>query len=140
LSNYKGYLISLFNKNGTLIGFPEKYIQKDTYKSTPDQRTEIKAYRDDSNLLHRVTSPNYKTKIEFQTYPLTLGKLEEIQGYFSRAMINPQQRKLKVRCWDEELLDYRDITAYLTDTTYPVKTISTENIKYDVIKYTLIEY
>ena len=67
-----------FVKTGEL--FPHELIQKDTYQSTPLQRTEIKAYRDNDNYLHRVTSPNYKTKIEFQTYKLSLAQLSEIQS------------------------------------------------------------
>lgn len=124
----------------TTVLFPQRYIQKDTYKSTPLQRTEIKAYRDNNNLLHRVTSPNYKTKIEFQTYPLNLSELTEIQTKLNAAMENAQQRRLVLTYWDDELLSYRQATFYMPDKTYSVSTIGNGDIRYQPLTFTFIEY
>jgi hypothetical protein len=137
MSNFKGYLI-YFPKPKKY--FPHELIAKETYASTPLQRTEVKAYRDSNNTLHRVTSPNYKTKITFNTVKLDLSQLEEIQKLFNYCYINSSQRKLKVTYWDDELLKYRTMTAYIPDTTYTVKTITKNNIKYSAITITMIEY
>lgn len=136
-ANFSGWLIK-FPKTNAL--FPHALIDKDTYSSTPLQRTELKAYRDNDNLLHRVTSPNYKSKVEFSTIALDLAQLQTIRNVLNAAMDNSKERKLQVRYWDDELLNYRTMTAYVTDTTYPVSVISNTNIKYKAIKFTFIEY
>lgn len=135
--SFQNWLIR-FDRTNVL--FPQRYIQKDTYKSTPLQRTEIKAYRDNNNLLHRVTSPNYKTKIEFQTYPLNLSELTEIQTKLDAAMENAQQRRLVLTYWDDELLSYRQATFYMPDKTYSVSTIGNGDIRYQPLTFTFIEY
>lgn len=135
--NFEGYLIS-FPKTGKL--FPHKYIERESYKSTPLQRTELKAYRDGDNGLHRITSPNYKTKIEFNTLEINLAALEEIQLCLRTAMVNSQQRKLRLKYWDEELLNYREAFFYMPDKTYNTIFISSNDIKYAPIPFTFIEY
>ena len=105
MSEFKGYLIK-FPKNG--LQFPHKLIAKESYQATPLQRTEIKAYRDSNNLLRRVTSPNNKTKITFNTKDgLTLAEMRTIRSVLNGAMSNSQQRKLDVEYWDDELLAYQ---------------------------------
>lgn len=135
--SYNGWLIKFVKTNSL---FPHKYIEKSTYKSTPLQRTEIKAYRDNNNLLHRVTSPNYKTKIEFSTYELNLQELTQIQNAVRSAMDNYQQRKIRLTYWDDEILSYRTATFYMPDKTYNVITISPQSIKYAAVPFTFIEY
>ena len=134
---FNGYLIK-FPKTGAL--FPHELIAKNTYKSTPLQRTEIKAYRDSNNELHRRTSPNYKTKLEFQTHELSLAKMQKIRSVLNSAFENSQQRKVKVTYWDDELLQYRTMTAYIPDITYSTIVISKNNIKYAPVTFTFIEY
>ena len=136
-SSFAGWLIK-FPKTNQL--FPHDLIDKDNYKSTPLQRNEIKAYRDNSALLHRVTSPNHKSKIEFQTIPLNLAQLAQIRAILNAAMDNTKERRLRVTYWDDELLNYRTMTAYMTDVTYPVSVISGGDIEYQAIKFTFIEY
>lgn len=134
---FNGYLIK-FPKTGAL--FPHELIAKNTYKSTPLQRTEIKAYRDSNNTLRRTTSPNYKTKIEFQTHNLTLSQMQKIRNVLNSAFENSQQRKLKVTYWDDELLRYRTMTAYIPDITYNTVKITANDIKYSAVTFTFIEY
>lgn len=137
--SYQGWLIK-FTDTDTL--FPHELIAADTYQSTPLQRTEIKAYRDNNSLLHRVTSPNYKTKLKFQTLELTLAQMQRIRNILNAAFINSQQRKLRVTYWDDELLSYRTMTAYMTDTTYDVSVIKRNpyDIRYAPLTLTFIEY
>lgn len=140
MSNFNGWLIKFpdVGSNGTL--FPHRLIAKESYQTTPLQRTELKAYRDSNNKLHRTTSPNYKSKITFTTTPLFLSDLEEIQNIIKYALINTSQRKLRVTYWDEELLKYRTMTAYMPDKTYTIQTIKKNDIKYNPIEFTFIEY
>ena len=42
---------------------PLSFLLADGYESTPNQRTELEAYRDADIYLHRVTSPNHKTSL-----------------------------------------------------------------------------
>ena len=138
MSYFQGYLIK-FTKTGRL--FPHELIAKDTYQSTPLQRTEIKAYRDSNNGLHRVTSPNYKTKVTFQTLDdLSLSDMQTIRNLINSAYDNAQQRKLRVTYWDDELLNYRTMTAYIPDITYQPAKISSNDIKYAPVTFTFIEY
>lgn len=136
-TDFQGWLIK-FPKTNQL--FPHELIDKDNYKSTPLQRTELKSYRDNNILLHRVTSPNYKSKIEFQTLKINLAQLAQIRTVLDAAFDNRKERKLRVTYWDDELLAYRTMTAYMTDTTYTVSTISDSSIKYNTIRFSFIEY
>ena len=138
MAQFKGYLLR-FPKNG--LQFPHRLIAKETYQATPLQRTEIKAYRDSNNLLRRVTSPNNKTKITFSTKDgLTLSEMQTIRNVLNGAMTNSQQRKLDVEYWDDELLAYRTMTAYMPDITYIPKKITADNIIYTAVNFTFIEY
>lgn len=137
MNNFKGFLIR-FPKTETQ--FPQELIQLDTYESTPLQRSEISAYRDINNLLHRVTSPNAKTKLTFQTINLSIEQMQNIRNIINSAFLDSQQRKLRVEYWDDELLNYRIMTAYIPDLTYKVRSISGNNIKYEPVTFTFIEY
>lgn len=137
MSKFKGYLIK-FTKTGVL--FPLRFMQLNTYEASPLQRAEISAYRDSNYLLHRVTSPNAKTKLTFQTINLSIKQMQEIRNILNAAYTITQQRKLTLEYWDDELLDYRNMTAYMPDITYKIRSISSDNIKYEPVTFTFIEY
>lgn len=135
--SFNGYLIK-FVKSGQL--FPHEIIANEGYEATPLQRTEIKAYRDSNNLLHRITSPNSKTKIVITTKSLNLEEMTNLRNILNAAFDNSQQRKLRIQYWDDELLTYRTMTAYMPDITYTPKSIDVDKIKYKPIQLTFIEY
>lgn len=63
--------------NGWLIKFgdvtlPNSFLLADGWESTPNQRVEIDAYRDANILLHRETSPNFKTKLKLNIREMNL--------------------------------------------------------------------
>ena len=62
---FSGYLLAF---GGKIL--PHEYIQLSTYEVLPYQRTELAAYRDNNNDLHRTTSSNHKTTIRFTTVPV----------------------------------------------------------------------
>lgn len=137
MANFKGYLIKSV-KSGQK--FPQELIALESYKPTPLQRTEIKAYRDSNNLLRRTTSPNHKTKIEFTTLNLSLEQMEKLRNWLNSAFDNSQQRRLRIEYWDDELLAYRVMNAYIPDITYQYKRISADSIDYMPVSLTFIEY
>jgi hypothetical protein len=81
-SSFEGWLL----KYGSKI-VPNKYLAYDDYTATPNQRTEVEAYRDLNNLLHRDTSPNFKTKIDFNTRPLYLAEKIDLQSTFASGLV-----------------------------------------------------
>lgn len=134
---FKGYLLK-FEKTGTI--FPNKYLAPDSFQSTPLQRTEIKAYRDNLNKLHRVTSPNHKTKLVFSTRKLNLSELREILNMLNKAYSNRNQRKMAVEYWDDEKMSYRSMVAYISDITYTKERVMDDDISYSPVSFTLVEY
>ena len=101
-SSFDGWLL----KFGSKV-VPNKYLAYDDYTATPNQRTEVEAYRDLNNLLHRDTSPNFKTKIDFNTRPLYLAEKIDLQSTFASGLVNRAQRKYNVTYWDDEQNTYR---------------------------------
>lgn len=132
---FEGYLL----KFGTQI-LPHKYIRLSSYDTTPNQRTELSAVRDNNNYLCRVTSPNHKTTIKFSTISLSLDEKTEIQAIMSNGLVNEIERKYKVTYWNDETNSYITSEFYMPDVNYPIKKIEGENIEYNPISYELIEY
>lgn len=132
---FKGYLIKLGD-----VELPNKFIQYDSYKSTDNQRTELKANRDTSNFLHRQTSPNFKTKIEFNTVELHLSDLTEIKNIIAGATINTTERKVRVTYWNNENLVYKTMIAYMPDFEYNIKNVTKNDIVYKPLRIAFIQY
>lgn len=140
-SRFLGYLLK-FNKTNTV--FPNKNIEADSFRATPLQRSEIKAYRDSNNKLHRITSSNHKTKLVFTVMgddgSIPLSEMREILDMLKKAYSNYTQRKMAVTYWDDETLSYRTMTAYVPDITYTKEKVSDSNIMYKPFEVTMIEY
>lgn len=132
---FEGYLLKF---GGSIL--PHKYIQLSSYDTTPNQRTELSAYRDNFNSLHRVTSPNHKTAIRFTTLPLNLEQKQEIQRIMSYGLVDKTQRKYQVTYWNDESNTYITSYFYMPDVNYPIKKIDGSNIEYNPISFELIEY
>lgn len=139
MADFKGYLIKLND-----VEFPAEYIALESYKSTDNQRTELKAYRNSNNYLIRQTSPNFKTKVEFTTIDgLHLKDLRKIKQIIDKALINNAERKVSVEYWNNEELKYQKMKAYIPDIDYEIKKIvkgSKPDIEYKSIRYAFIEY
>ena len=132
---YEGYLLMI----GDTI-FPMKYIKADTYESTPNQRTELKARENAQNLLIRQTSPKYRSKVEFETPPLFLEELDEIKQIIDKATINEIERKVSVKYFNEEDMRYKTMICYKPDITYKLKHELNESLLYNPIRLSFIEY
>lgn len=135
MAEYLGYLLKIKNEI-----FPMKYIASDSYTSTDNQRTELKAYRNANNLLIRQTSPNYKTKIEFETPPLYLSDVKKIKNIINGGMVNAKERKVKILYWNTEELRYKNAYMYMPDIDYTIKNSYGKELLYNPIKFSFIEY
>lgn len=132
---YSGYLLSFGS-----VSLPNRYIAQGTYSITPNQRTELSAYRDNNNNLQRATSPNFKTKITFSTTILELNDKINLQSIIASGIINNTERKVQVTYWNDETNSYHTSYFYIPDVTFTILDTLDSNIYYNPISYTFIEY
>lgn len=133
MSRYAGYFLKF---GGTKL--PNSYLT--SFNSTPNQRSELSAYRDNNNLLNRVTSPNFKTKITFKTKPLLIDEKINLQNIIAGSYTNYVERKATVTYYNDETDSYCTGDFYLPDITYTVKYCSGSRVLYEPVEITLIEY
>lgn len=133
--NFAGYLLKFGNTK-----FPSKYIQFKTYKPVPNQRTELSAFRDNNNLLHRNTSPNHKTTLKFSTTQLHLFDKIIIQNVLSSGLVDEKERKYNITYWNDETNNYVTATFYSPDITYSIISITNDDIIYEPIAFEFIQY
>lgn len=124
---------------------PLSFMIASGWESTPNQRTEVDAYRDANILLHRETSKNYKTKLSFTIRSLHLREKMAVQKYINDAITNEAERKISnVTYWNDETNSYTTTATgfYISDPTYKIKQIDTEknDILYESFQITMIEY
>lgn len=136
--SFDGYLL----KFGDTI-LPNKYLYYDSYSATPNQRTEIEAYRDDyTQELFRATSDGVKSKIEATIKPMWLEDKMEFMNILKEGLVDKLQRKYEVTYWNDEDTSYAMGYFYIPDTTFSIHRIDEKNntILYNSFKLTLIEY
>ena len=141
--NFSGYLFASCDASfNTTKVFPNKYIQYNSWSSTPNQREEIKAYRDDNTRnLTRITATGKKSVFSFKVRsPLHLEDKKAIQDFFTEAEIDREQRKINLKYWDDELNDYKTGTFYRPNMPFPIIKITENDIIYGELQIDLIEY
>lgn len=135
MANFAGYLIQ---------GFPNQFIKAESYDINPNQREEIRAYRDDySRSLYRITAPGMKTKISFSTIEkLHLDELQTIQAFFNdpSRLVSVVERKCQITYYDTETDSYKTSYFYRPNVSYVIDYIDGNDIIYKGMKITLIEY
>ena len=94
MQKFGGWLI----KFGDVV-LPNSFLLADGWESTPNQRVEIDAYRDANILLHRETSPNFKTKLTLNIREMNLEERRAWNNIIGLAEL-PQTEKnqRRVRC------------------------------------------
>lgn len=140
MGNFQGWLI----KFGS-VQLPNSFLLADGWESVPNQRTEIRAYRDANILLHRETSKNYKTKLKINIKEMNLLErmaFDNVIGLATLSVNAQRERKVRISYWNDETLSYSTGDFYITDTTYTINTIdeSGKDIEYNPFSMTLIEY
>lgn len=118
--------------------FPNRYFLE--YSSTPDQRLETDADRDNTGYLHRSTLPNGKTSLVFSTHIMDLDEKIALQQIFKSGLLNFTQRKYRVTYWNDETNDYDTGEFYMPDITYKVMDANESTILYNPITIELTEY
>lgn len=132
-NNYNGFLLRFGS-----LSFPNNYFLE--YTSTPDQRLDTDAERDNTGYLHRSTLPNGKTSITFSTHILTLDEKIAMQNVFRSGLVNSTQRRYRVTYWDDETNSYKTSDFYMPDISYKVMDADDTTIRYNPITIELIEY
>lgn len=132
---FKGWLVKFGD-----TAVPNKYLEK--YKETPNQRVDLDAYRDADVLLHRETSPNYKSKIIIPIRKLYLGEKILLKAIIDSGMINETERKVSATYWNSEEMDYKPGVFYIPDIEYTISHVDERklNMVYEPFEIQLIEY
>lgn len=143
MATFLGYLFAAMNSNGT-VGqhFPNEYIAYDTWDTNPNQREEIKAYRDDNTRnLTRITAQGKKSTFKFDTREnLHLADIEAIKSFFDSCMQDANQRRVWLQYWNMEELTYKTGMFYIPNASFKIKKITNNDIIFDVHTFDLIEY
>lgn len=139
---FSGHLIA--HSDGT-NPLPNKFIDYNSYDSSPKQREEIKAERDDNTrLLVRVTASGMKTAIHFRTRDgLHLADKVAFMQWFKSLETDAarqKQRTVDIQYWDDDVSDYDTGTFYLANFKFPIKRITDNDIIYGSVDIDLIEY
>ena len=140
--DFLGYLIAHTDGSSPL---DNKYIDWNSYDSSPKQREEIKAERDDNTrLLIRVTADGMKTAIHFKTRDgLHLADKKAFTQWFTALETTAErvkQRKVDIKYWDDDANNYATGTFYLANLKFPIKRITDNDIIYGSADIDLIEY
>lgn len=129
--------------NGTVyLSFPQKYIALSGYHCKPNQREEIKAYRDDNTRnLTRVTASGTKTGITVDILGgLHDSEKREIISWFTGHESVALQRKISLLYYDSDSGNYVSGTFYRSDIEFTAIYIDTSDIIWDAFTIELVEY
>ena len=146
---FAGYLLKYsYTSGGSTVDviFPHNYIQLESWKSTPNQREEIRAYRDENTRnLTRVTASGKKSIFSFKTRPnLHLAEKQAIQTFFTQGEIrtggDANERKIKLTFWNEETNDYQTGWFYRPNMEFPIIKITDSDIIYGALDFSFVEY
>jgi hypothetical protein len=135
-NNYKGYLLKFGDYQ-----LPNSFINK--YPSTPNQRLEKKAWRDNTEYLNRVTSTNFKSTLKPEIRRLSLDETALFESIKAHGLLNADQRKYQVTYWNRETLDYATGEFYVSDIEYNVDHIADEEageLYYEAFTLEMIQY
>lgn len=135
MGTFRGYFIT--SANGV---FPEKYINWDSYKSTPNSVSELNSYVNSNNELIRKVAKNTRSKIEFSTRAINDVELEEIWTWLRSNMTVAAEKKLSVILWNEQDHTYKSYLVYVPDITYTAKRHDENHIYYDSVRFAFITY
>lgn len=138
MNNFQGYL---FKAVKTDQKFPMKYIAFESWDSTPNQREEIKAWREEySRKLYRITAPGRMSIFSFTTRDnLHLEDKIAIQDFFYNNEVNHDQRTIQLDFWNEESNSYTRGVFYRPNMNFQIKRIEQNDIIYKEMKFEFIQ-
>lgn len=137
MADFKGYLV----KFGS-VQLPNSYLMMDSGQvSTPNQREELKATRDDTTRkLHRVTASGQISSFSLVFKPLTNTQLAALHAVMNNSLVNANQRKYNVTYWNDEHLQYENGDFYIPDITYERMIVGDDYILYNSFTMEFIGY
>ncbi len=138
---WEGYLFKALKTNEV---FPETLINYGSWSGTPNQREELKAWREDNSRdLHRITAQGRKSIFSFKTRKyLHLADKLAIISFFDRNEEpgDKGERKIHLRFWNDETNDYGEGWFYRPNMPFKIVWISDTDIKYDELDFEFIQY
>ena len=139
MDNFKGILLYRTADNKP---FPQQYIEMGSWSSNPDQREEIRAYRDDNTrALTRITAQGRKSIFSFATRNnLHLKDKIAIQKWFTEKEVNSTERKIQLTFCNEETNNYDTGYFYRPNMEFKIKSIIGTDIIYDSMQFDFVEY
>lgn len=135
-ADYRGYLVMFGNTQ-----LPNNFLTR--YRSTPDQRIEKKAWRDNTEYLQRVTSPNFKTTLNLEIKPLSQGEKDLFNAIKANGLQDETQRKYRVTFWNLDTCKYDSGSFYIPDTEFAINHIAdndTGEMYYEKTTIEMIQY
>ena len=137
-SPFKGYLLKAVDTNEI---FPEKYIVFESWDTNPNQREEVKAYREDySRTLHRITANGEMSTIKFKVRDnLHLADKMKIQNFFYRAESDHKQRNIRIEFWNDDTNSYTEGIFYRPNPKFTIKRHTNDDIIYKEMEIELIQ-
>lgn len=138
-SPFKGYLLKAIDTDTILSG---EYIETTTWKSTPNQREEIKAWRDDNTRdLTRITAKGKKSIFSFSTVSgMNLEQKMAFQKFFTDAEDNAEERKIHLQYWNDEDNTYKTGYFYRPNMEFTIQEYTDDDIIYDTMNFDFVEY
>ena len=141
-SPFRGYLIKAV-RTGEILS--SKFIVYGSFKSTPNQREELKAYRDDnSRNLTRITADGENSTFLCKTKKsLHLAEKMALQSYFTRAeetALDHKQRRIQLEYWNDDSNTYETGYFYRPNMDFTILSITADDIIYDELELKFVEY
>lgn len=135
-SDYNGYLIKFGD-----YALPNSFINE--YPSTPNQRIEKKAWRDNNEYLNRVTSTNYKSTLKPKIRSMSQDEFDLFISIMAHGLLNAVERKYQVKYWNTETMTYTTGEFYVPDLEFVIKHIAdneTGEMYYEEFSLEMIQY
>ena len=138
-SPFKGYLIRAIDTDTILDG---TYIVASSWKATPNQREEIKAWRDENSRdLFRITAEGEKSVFQFDTIDgMNLEQKIAFQKFFTDAETNAKERKIHLEYWNDEDNAYKTGYFYRPNMEFTIQDYTAEDITYSSMSFEFVEY
>lgn len=138
---WEGYLFKALKTNQI---FPQGVIAFESWSSTPNQREELKAWREDnSRTLHRITAEGRKSVFSFKTRKgIHLQDKIDILAFFdnNEELADKGERKIHLRFWNDEDNDYAEGWFYRPNMPFKIMQISDTDIQYGELEFEFIQY
>ena len=128
--------------NVLCLSFPMTYVAKGGYTCNPNQREEIKAYRDENTRnLTRVTATGHKTSIKLKMLGgLNNAQRKEIRDWFLSHETNANQRKINLWYYDTDTEGYGSGSFYRANIEFTALYVTETDVIWDAFEIELVQY